>query len=107
LEEMKRTMAVDWENPHVVSKNKRGSHTPLRSHPDAHAGLQYWRSAARGPPIESTNRILSLNGEWAFKLFLRPEDVPDSQLKQREIADIDTWGQVGKVVEHTHPAINA
>lgn len=56
----------DWENPAQVSLNKLPAHSPLFSFSDQTSALQ-----------ETTSwRNRSLNGDWAFRLYQQPEQVP-------------------------------
>ena len=62
------TLQRDWESEQVTSRNRLAAHTPMRSHSSELAALNE----------EASNRVLSLNGEWAFELYARPEEVPAS-----------------------------
>lgn len=65
----------DWENPAVVGINKRKAHVPLRSYTSASQAAEHYRLASEAPP---SPRLLSLNGDsWRFRLFDRPEAVPE------------------------------
>ena len=65
----------DWENPGVYARNKCRSHVPLRAHPSPESALQYY---VKGPFAAPSPHIISLNGlDWTFKLFDRPESVPN------------------------------
>ncbi|MCH8553231.1 MAG: beta-galactosidase [Natronospirillum sp.] len=55
----------DWTNPTVVGCHKIPAHSPLKAYESA-------EKAASGSKSE---RLRSLNGQWAFELFDRPENV--------------------------------
>ncbi|MCF7360477.1 beta-galactosidase [Vibrio diazotrophicus] len=57
--------AREWENQHVTHHNVLAVHAPLKAYANKEAALT---------KQESENQ-LSLNGEWKFKLFDRPESV--------------------------------
>ena len=57
----------DWENPQVFAANRLPAHTPLRAYPDERMAL----NESASPFVDS------LNGRWAFKLFDRPEGIPE------------------------------
>ncbi len=54
----------DWENPGVVQVGRLRAHTPLRSFRSVSDALN-----------EQDHRCRSLNGQWSFTLFDRPEAV--------------------------------
>jgi len=54
----------DWENPLVTGKNKKTAHVSLFSYPTESSALS----------SETSPNILSLNGDWRFKLADRPEN---------------------------------
>ena len=58
--------ARDWENQHVTHQNVLEAHAPLRAYHSQAAALNGTDSKF----------VQSLNGEWAFKLFDKPENVP-------------------------------
>ncbi|MEN3258596.1 beta-galactosidase [Sodalis endosymbiont of Spalangia cameroni] len=62
----------DWENPAVTHYGKLPSHAPFMSYRD--------REAARVGDDSPSH--LSLDGEWQFSYFPRPEAVPESWLTQ-------------------------
>lgn len=62
----------DWENPACFAINRLPAHTPLQS-------FQGEDNALAGM---AGSRTLSLDGQWQFCFFDRPEDVPASWLKQ-------------------------
>lgn len=62
----------DWENPECFEINRLDAHTPLRSFRE--------ENQARIGGRES--RTLSLDGDWQFCFFDRPEEVPASWLER-------------------------
>ncbi|MEL7290876.1 MAG: beta-galactosidase [Pseudomonadota bacterium] len=58
--------AREWENQHVVHHNVLPAHAPLHAYSNEHDALNKVPS----------NQQLSLNGQWKFSLFDRPEQVP-------------------------------
>lgn len=63
----------DWENPVVTHINRLPAHPPFLSYRH--------EENARDERPDSGNRLL-LNGEWTFSYFNRPEEVPESWLRQ-------------------------
>ncbi|MBN2047712.1 MAG: DUF4981 domain-containing protein [Anaerolineaceae bacterium] len=60
----------DWENQHIIGINKRFAHVPMGAYNDIQMALNADRTAS--PYVKS------LNGEWNFHLFSKPESVPES-----------------------------
>lgn len=60
----------DWQNPRCFDINRLPAHVPLRSF----QGEENARSGTEG------SRTRSLDGEWQFRLFECPEEVPASWL---------------------------
>ena len=58
--------ARDWENQHVTHQNVLEAHAPLQAFHSAQAALHN----------QPSDYKLSLNGQWAFQLFAKPEVVP-------------------------------
>ncbi|AMO58550.1 beta-D-galactosidase [Endozoicomonas montiporae] len=58
----------DWENPEITSWNRLKAHSPLQS----------WSSEASALNGVTSDRKISLNGDWDFSLFPSPEAVPAS-----------------------------
>ena len=58
--------ARDWENQHVTHQCVVEAHAPLRAYHSHEAALNN----------QASDFSLSLNGQWAFQLFAKPEDVP-------------------------------
>ena len=71
--------ARDWENQHVTHQHVAQAHAPLRAYHSQQAALNN----------QDSNYQQSLNGEWAFQLFAKPENVPADCIR----ADFDdkTW----------------
>ena len=71
--------ARDWENQHVTDQHVAQAHAPLRAYHSHQAALNNLDS----------NYQQSLNGEWIFQLFDKPENVPAHCIR----ADFDdkTW----------------
>ena len=59
--------ARDWENEQVIATNQYPAHAPLRS----------YRSVQQAMEKKQSERYLSLNGEWKFKLFDKPESITE------------------------------
>jgi len=55
-----------WQTQEVTSVNRLPAHTPLHSWREAHAALNNLASSSQ----------LCLNGEWQFRLFAKPADIP-------------------------------
>jgi beta-galactosidase len=62
----------DWENPRCFEINRLPGHAPLRS----------YRAEDNARTEKAGSRTLSLDGQWQFCFFDRPEDVPASWLTQ-------------------------
>ena len=56
-----------WQTPEVTSQNRLPAHTPLSS----------WRNEEDALDDLSSSSRISLDGDWQFTLFDRPEDVPE------------------------------
>lgn len=70
----------DWENPRVVERNREPAHVPIVPYPDEHSAVA--GVATRSP------WLLSLNGEWEFKLVPNPGSVPEEFYRE----DFDSKG---------------
>ncbi|WED22311.1 beta-galactosidase [Vibrio sp. JC009] len=70
--------ARDWENQQVIGANKVAAHAPLNAYASEKSALEADSSAYKK----------SLNGEWKFNLFSRPEEVPAESIN----ADFDDAG---------------
>ena len=57
-----------WLTPEITSQGRMPAHTPLCS----------WRSEGAARRDEISDSCVSLDGQWQFELFSRPEDVPDN-----------------------------
>lgn len=55
-----------WETPEITSFNRLNAHTPLFS----------WRNESCALADKPSSSVKSLDGEWAFSLFVSPEAVP-------------------------------
>jgi beta-galactosidase len=60
----------DWENPQVSGRNKRAAHAPLAGYRDLTTALTCDRRELAS--------YLSLNGQWRFHLFPKPELVTEN-----------------------------
>ncbi|WP_058909884.1 beta-galactosidase [Entomohabitans teleogrylli] len=58
----------DHENPGVCAINRLDAHPPFHS----------WRNAEEARENHPSHRLRSLNGQWTFSYFPRPEAVPDA-----------------------------
>ena len=68
----------DWEKPASTQCNRLPAHPPFSS----------WRDAQEARENQPSEKVRSLNGEWVFSYFTRPEAVPEQWLKQ-DLADAD------------------
>ncbi|AIR03239.1 beta-D-galactosidase [Cedecea neteri] len=68
----------DWETPAVTQLNTLAAHPPFSS----------WRSLEDARDDKRSPSRHSLNGDWAFSYFLRPEAVPESWLSD-DLPDAD------------------
>ena len=83
----------DWENPAVYNRNKCRSHAPLRAFPSQDTALQYY---VPGPTPRDAPNIRVLNSrDWAFKLYDRPESVPEGF--QEPKFDDGQWGKASRI----------
>lgn len=57
-----------WQTPDITSQHRMPAHAPLSS----------WRSETDARKDKSSDAVLSLDGQWRFELFARPDDVPDN-----------------------------
>ncbi len=60
-----------WENQIVIEQNKMSAHSPLKAYQNENAALLG----------EQSNNLLSLNGDWKFRLFSSPERVQQEVTK--------------------------
>lgn len=67
----------DWQNQWVVKSGTRPAHAPLHHYTTVSEALN------------GTSHRHSLNGQWAFQLFAKPQDVPEALVKQE--ADLSRW----------------
>ena len=61
-------MRRDWENHQLLQINRCGAHAPWGAYESAAQALRGDRDAS--------GNVMSLDGEWTFKLFDAPEKVP-------------------------------
>ena len=67
----------DWQNPVVFQRNRINAHSP-------HHGYKTLKDA-----LHNTNaQKRSLNGQWDFRLFEAPANVPESLLS-KTLSDVD------------------
>ncbi|KAK9848754.1 hypothetical protein WJX84_010455, partial [Apatococcus fuscideae] len=67
--------ARDWENPSVISRNKRRAHVPLRSFPDQDSALKYFTDESSDRLSQCRIKTLSQKN-WKFHLAGKPDQVP-------------------------------
>ena len=90
---MHQSQPKDWENPSVISINKRKAHAELRSFTSAEQAWRHFDLPTSADTVAQSPRIHSLNGEgWSFKLHNCPEAVPTA-FSQREFNDT-AWSKV-------------
>lgn len=83
----------DWENPSSFDLNTLPSHVPLNSYRSIESAL-----------FSTKKNKISLNGNWHFKLFNRPEEI----LNADEIIDPCSWPTIQvpsnwQLQGHDHP----
>ena len=83
--------ARDWENPSVISRNKRRAHVPLRSFPDPESALKYFTEESADRLTQCRIETLSQK-DWKFHLAGKPEQVP-SDFASSDFDD-SAWAQV-------------
>jgi len=66
----------DWENQLTVQINQVKAHSPLNGYTSLHNALN-----------KNSTQKKTLNGQWDFKLFDKPEDVDDSLLSKTVAED--------------------
>lgn len=74
----------DWENHHVLSINREPMHVPLGAYENEEQAALCSRNASRF--------VLLLDGEWKFRLFSSPCDVPKEF--SDESYDASGWGEI-------------
>ena len=57
-----------WQTPDITSQHRMPAHAPLSS----------WRSETDAREDATSAAVLSLDGQWQFELFARPDCVPDN-----------------------------
>ncbi|MBW3694259.1 beta-galactosidase [Vibrio sp. T187] len=65
--------AREWENQHVVHHNVLEAHAPLHA----------FHSALAAKENQASENQVSLNGDWKFKLFDKPEVVDESAVESK------------------------
>ena len=65
-----KTSSSDWQTASVTSANRMAAHSPLSS----------WRQEVDALTNNTSQSIISLDGQWQFYLHDRPEEVPESWL---------------------------
>ena len=73
----------DWENPLSVQINQVRAHSPL-----------YGYKTVTDALTKTNSQRVSLNGEWDFQLFSRPEDVPESFIQNQQNDDSTLWQKI-------------
>lgn len=66
----------DWENPAIYERNRARMHVPLRSHRSREAALRYFTHGPKHAAPEGVSSLSSDTGDWSFRLFDKPGDVP-------------------------------
>ncbi|NQT37090.1 MAG: hypothetical protein HQ581_06355, partial [Planctomycetes bacterium] len=84
----------DWENHHVIHRNREPSHCTQMVYPDETSALEATRSAAKAPMREASPYCQSLNGIWKFHWVERPAAVTNGNSPEefyRVDFDDSTW----------------
>ncbi|MBF0277055.1 MAG: beta-galactosidase [SAR324 cluster bacterium] len=74
----------DWEDPLIISRNKRPGHVPLGAFPDLETALTCDRYQS---PF-----VKSLNGNWSFHLAACPEEIPKNFFNNT--FDVSSWATI-------------
>ncbi|MEM3715857.1 MAG: glycoside hydrolase family 2 TIM barrel-domain containing protein [Candidatus Bathyarchaeia archaeon] len=74
----------DWENPRITGINKEPAHATLIPYPDEDTALTCLK--------DSSPWLMTLNGEWRFKLYENPHLVPRDFYKQGY--SVDDWDTI-------------
>lgn len=88
------TPIFDWENHHVIHRNREPSHCTQMVYPDEKSALEATRSTAKAPMREASPYCQSLNGMWKFHWVERPAAVTNSSRPEefyRVDFDDSTW----------------
>lgn len=95
----------DWENPLVYERNRARMHVPLRSFTSKEAALQYFTAGPQEAPRPRIANLNSSSGNWAFRLYDRPEAVADGFFA----ADFDDqdWSPVSTAHSTCDPNVTA
>ena len=93
----------DWENPLVVGRNRRPTHTPLHAFISPYESLQYWNPTYPKYLQHSSNKMFLSNSTltledhapsmWDFVLVGSPELVPHNWFLQSKVCDED-WKSI-------------
>ena len=84
-----------WEDPSLTERNRLRSRAPLASHERveaARAAPRLWQAAGLDAAEPGGRFARSLDGQWGFAHFGRPEDVPTSALMRTAAAEGDVGG---------------
>ena len=93
---------VDWENPKIVSRNKRFPHTILRSFRSIESALQFWEKGGQLNDQVKTCNVMYLTGlpgepdptnAWKFLLIGKPSHAP-SNWTLPEYSDCKMWDNI-------------
>ncbi len=66
----------DWENHHVIGRNREPSRCTQMVYPDIESALEATKSTANRPIREASPYYQLLNGMWKFNWVERPADRP-------------------------------
>ncbi|OIQ25685.1 beta-galactosidase [uncultured Vibrio sp.] len=80
--------AREWENQHVVQHNVVPAHAPLHAFHSEESALHFYRLEDESASSNQTR----LNGQWQFKLFDKPENVPADSVDKS--FDDSTWNAI-------------
>ncbi|MEZ8823542.1 beta-galactosidase [Vibrio amylolyticus] len=80
--------AREWENQHVVHHHVMPAHAPLHAFQSEEDALNFFNL---GGASSSMNQI-SLNGQWQFQLFDKPESVPAESVEKS--FDDSVWSAI-------------
>ena len=91
-----------WEDPSLTERNRLRPRAPLASHDDVEAARtapKLWQAAGLDTAEPGARFARSLDGEWGFAHFGRPEDVPTSALTRTAAAEGDDGAEVAAPIE--------
>jgi len=72
----------DWENPHVIGRNREPAHATITPYPDRDSALK-----GSGSPF-----AMSLNGAWKFNWVKTPSERPQDFYKPG--SDVSAWKEI-------------